>query len=147
MVGDSQLQAPRLQRLLDLALAFSRTLHLGLNRSVCSFSNRNRARRWLNTENDRIARLLPEYLQETELHQIRVLFYKPGCVRQISESRRFSPSLFERGQAFLASPNNLREDLLQLTRKHDVADLDAEELQAERGNLLCHDLLKLESRL
>ena len=64
-------------------------------------------------------------------------------IGKVPERGRLSARLLQRGQAFLPGANDLREDLLQLAWEHDVANLDGEELQAERGRPRRDDVLKL----
>ena len=129
--------------MLDVALALTSTLHVALDRSIWSSWDGDRTRRGLDTENDCIAGLLAKDLKEADLHEIGIPFHELGCIREITECGRLSPIFLERSQAHHASSNDLCEDLLQFAGKHDVADFDTEELQAERRNLRGDDFLKL----
>jgi len=97
----------------------------------------------LDAENNRIARLLSEHLKQPELHQMGIPFHELCGIRQISQGRCLPARSLERRETFLAGPDDLREDLFQLARKHDVADLHAQELQTENMGLRRPDLLKL----
>jgi hypothetical protein len=111
---------------LDVAVAFTGTLRWALDCSLGRFSYWDGARWWLDTKNNCIAGLLSKYLKKPKLHEIGVSFHELSGIRQISESGRLSPGLLQRSETLLASSNDLREDLLQLSGKHDVADLHTE---------------------
>src|SRR4029079_18806110 len=111
------------------AVAFTGTLRWVLDCSLGRFSYWDRARWWLDNKNNRVAGLLSKYLKKPKLHEIGVSFHELSGICQISESSRLSPCLLQRSETLLASSNDLREDLLQLSRKHDVADLHTEQPQ------------------
>src|SRR5687767_7937419 len=92
-----------------VALAFTGILHVAVNRCTGRFLDRDWARGGLDTENDRVAGLLSNDLKQPELHERGIPVHELSGIGEIPESGRFSASLLERCQAFLAGADDLRE--------------------------------------
>ena len=101
----------------------------------------------LHTEHERVPGLLPQHLQRSQLHQRRTSFDKRRRVREVAERRGFASRFLQRGKPFLTSLHDLREDLLQLAGKSQVAQRRIQQLDADGFEPRSGDRLQLRGDL
>src|SRR5436305_12143640 len=85
------------------------------------------------TEHDRVARRSADLLQHAKLQQAGVVLEHPSGVREGTKGGRLATSALERRFALSTSRDDPSKGALQLAGNHDVADVDAEQLDADSG--------------
>ena len=77
-----------------------------------------------------------DLLHESDLEQHGVIAHEASRVGQIPQSCRFATGFFESRLTLLACVDDLSKGPLQIAGKHDVLEVDGEELDAVRLEIL-----------
>jgi len=77
---------------------------------------------------------LVERLEQPELIQRGVVLQQPGRVGQVAQGGLLAAGALQRRQALLAGLQHLGEQLLELAGQHNVAHVDRDQRQPDRGH-------------
>jgi len=86
--------------------------------------DRYRATLRRDSEHDRVSAALAQNLEKAQLQESRVPLDQMGRVGEVPKGSCFAARSFKRGETLLPRLHDLREDFLDLSREHDVLDLN-----------------------